>query len=40
MAKGRDVTAKRNAKLVWDSTAQTIYYQQDKVQHGTLVLVY
>ena len=34
-----DVTAKRNARLVWDNTAQTIYYQQDKVKRREMVIV-
>ncbi len=39
MANGRDVTAKRNARLVWDTATQTIYYQQDKVQRQTMVIL-
>lgn len=35
----KDVTAKRNARLVWDSTAQTLYYQQDKVKLQTIFIV-
>ena len=32
----KDVTEERNARLVWDSTAQTLYYQQDKVERTIL----
>ncbi len=35
----KDVTAKRNARLVWDSTAQTLYYQQDKVPRPTMIFL-
>ena len=35
----KDVTEDRNARLVWDSTAQTLYYQQDKVKLQTIFIV-
>ncbi len=35
----KDVTARRNARLVWDSTAQTLYYQQDKVPRPTMIFL-
>ena len=35
----KDVTAKRNAKLVWDNATQTLYYKQDKVQRQTIIFL-
>ena len=35
----KDVKAKRNARLVWDTATQTLYYQQDKVKRQTMIIV-
>ena len=36
--RGKDVTQKRNAQLVWDNATQTIYYTQDYTA-GTLLFL-
>ncbi len=36
--RGKDVTEKRNARLVWDNATQTIYYEQDYTA-GTIFVV-
>ena len=39
IANGRDVTKRRNARLEWDSSKNTLYYVQDKPSDGMKVIV-
>lgn len=39
IANGRDVTKRRNARLEWDSSKNTLYYVQDKPSDGFKVIV-